>query len=81
MVGERQQPLGDRAVKRPGHFLDRVLAVGVQVGPAGVADQQRVAGQHQPRLIGAAVVGDEIGVVRERMPGRGDRLDLRVARA
>ena len=54
MVGQRQQPLGQRAVERARHLLDGVLAVGVQVGPAGVADEQRVAGQHEPRLVAAA---------------------------
>ena len=79
VVGQRQQPLGQRAVQRARHLLDGVLAVGVQVGAAGVADQQRVAGQHEPRLVAARVVGDEVGVMRERVAGRGDRLHLGVA--
>ena len=44
--------------------LDGLLAVGVQVRAAGVADEQRVAGEHEPRLLAARVVGDEVGVVR-----------------
>ena len=79
VVGQRQQPLGQRAVQRARHLLDGVLAVGVQVRAAGVADQQRVAGEHEPRLVAARVVGDQVGVVRERVPGRGDRLELGVA--
>ena len=51
VVGERQQPLGQRAVQRAGHLLDGVLAVGVEVGAAGVTDEQRVAGEHEPRLV------------------------------
>ena len=79
MVGQRQQPLGQRAVQRARHLLDGVLAVGVQVRPAGVADQQRVSGQHQPRLIGAAAIADDVGVVRKRVAGGRDRLDHGVA--
>jgi hypothetical protein len=45
-----------------------------------VADQQRIARQHEPGLVGAPVVGHEIGIVRERVPRRGDRPDLRVAK-
>ena len=65
----------------PRHLLDGVLAVGVQVRPAGVADEQRVAGQHEPRLVAARAVGDEVGVMRERVPGRRDRLRARCCRA
>ena len=79
VVGQRQQPLGQRAVERARHLLDRVLAVGVQVGAAGVADEQRVAGEHEPRLVAAGVVGDQVGVMGERVARRGDRLELGVA--
>lgn len=37
--------------------------MGVEVGPAGVADEQRVAGQDEPRLVGARQVGDDVGVM------------------
>jgi hypothetical protein len=56
-----------------------MIAVGVQVWPAGVADQQRISGEHEPRLIRAPAIGHEIRVMRERVPGRRDRLELRVA--
>ena len=52
---------------------------GVEVRAAGVANEQRVAGQHEPRVIAAGVVGDEVGVVRERVAGGRDRRDLDVA--
>ena len=79
MVGQRQQPLGQRPVEHAGHLLDRVLAMGVQVRSPGVADEQRVAGQHEPRLVAARVVGDQVGVMRERVTGGRDRADLGVA--
>ena len=79
MVRQREQPLGQRAVERARHRLDRVIAVGVQIGPAGVADQQRVAGEHEPRLVRSPVIGHEIRVMGERVPRSGDRLQLRVA--
>ena len=78
MVGQRHQPLGQRAVERARHLPDRVLAVGVEVGAAGVADQQRVAREHEPRLVATRPVGDEVGVMRQCMTGSGDRLDLGV---
>ena len=53
-----------------------MIAVGVQVGSAGVADQQGVSGEHEPRVLAAGVVCDQVGVVRERMPRRRDRPDL-----
>ena len=56
------------------------VAGDVQVGPADVADQQRVAGEHQPRLLVAAPsVGDDVGVMRGRVPRRRDSADDRVA--
>jgi len=51
----------------------------VEVGTTGVADQQGIAAQQQPRLLGPAAVGDQVGVVSGRVPRGGDRLDLGVA--
>jgi hypothetical protein len=52
----------------------------VQVRPADVADQQRVAAEDEPRLlVAAAPVRDYIGVVRRRVPGCVERRDDRVA--
>ena len=56
-----------------------MVAVGVQVGPAGVADQERVAGQDHPRVVGSGVVGDQVGVMRLSVSGGRDRLELGVA--
>ena len=58
---------------------DAVLAVGVEVGAPDVADEQRVAGEHEPRLVAARVIGHHVGVMRERVAGGGERLDLGVA--
>jgi hypothetical protein len=79
VIGQRQQSLGQRPVERARHLLHGVLAVGVQIRASGIADQQGVAGEHQPRIVGARVICDQVRVVRESMAGRGDRLDLRVA--
>ena len=57
----------------------RLVAVGVQVGPAGVTDQQRVARKHEPGLVDAGAVGDQVGVVGRRVSRRGDGLQFRVA--
>src|SRR5258708_31180667 len=52
----------------------------MQVGAADVADQERVAAEDEPRLVGAATtIGDRVGVVGGRMAGCGDRRDERVA--
>ena len=79
MVGQRHQPLGQRAVEQAGHLFDRVLAWRVEVEAAGVADQQRVAGEHEPRLVATGAVGHHEGVMGDGVTGRRDRLDLGVA--
>jgi hypothetical protein len=50
---------------------------GVEVGPAGVPDQY--AGQDEPRLVAADVVGCEVRVVCARVSWRRDRAHLGVA--
>ena len=40
VVWEREQLVIQRAIQRPRHLLDGVLTVGVQVWPAGIADQK-----------------------------------------
>jgi hypothetical protein len=79
VIGQREQSVGQRPVQRARHVLDRVVAVRVQVRPAGVPDEQRVAGEDEPRLVAAAVVGHEIGVMSRRVPGGRNRLQLGVA--
>ena len=79
VVGQGQQPPAQRPVERSRHLLDRLLGVRVQVGPAGVADQQRVAAQHHPGIVDASVVGDEVGVMGGGVARRRDRFDLGVA--
>src|SRR5207245_3544161 len=51
----------------------------VQVGTAGVGDEQGVSGHHEPRVVAARAVRDDVRVMRSGMSGGGDRLDLRVA--
>jgi hypothetical protein len=79
VVGERQEPLVERAIQGARQLLDAFLARGMQIGTADVADQQRVAGEDEPGLVTAAVIGDQLGVMRRCVSGRGDRLDHRVA--
>jgi hypothetical protein len=55
-----------------------VVVVRVQVRTAGVTDEQRVTGQHEPRVITAGPVRHDIRVVRQRMTRRRDRANLRV---
>jgi hypothetical protein len=81
VVGEGEQALGQRAIQGAPHVLDAERATGVQVGAPDVADEQRVAGQHEPGLVAAAVVGDDVGVMRRRVPGRGHREHLGIAEA
>ena len=63
VVGQGQQPAGQRAVQRARHLLDRLFAVGMEVRATDVADQQRVAGEHEPRVVDPRVVRDQVGVV------------------
>ena len=55
-----------RVEQHAGHLA---LAAG-KVGPADGADEQRIAGQHEPGLVAAALVGDEqANAVRAYGPG------------
>ena len=52
----------------------------MQVRTADIADQQRVAAEHEPRLLAATPpIGDRVRMMRGRVPRRRDRLDERVA--
>ena len=62
-----EQPFG--AVER----LDR------EVGTRGVPDEEGIAGEHEPRLIGARAVDQGEGAVLRAVPGRVDRADDDVA--
>jgi len=56
------------------------VAGNVQVGSTDVADQERVAAEHEPGLLGAAAsVGYGVGVVGRRVSRRCDRGHERVA--
>ena len=50
-----------------------------EVGASDVADEERVAGQHRPRLAAAAGVAQEEAGVLGPVPGRVERLDREVA--
>ena len=55
------------------------VAGDVQVGPADVADQQRVAAEDEPRLLRSAPpIGDRVGVMGGSMPRCRDRGHERV---
>ena len=50
-VGEGQELVVHRAVQPTGQLVGRPTDRGQQVGAADVADEQRVAGEHSPRLV------------------------------
>ena len=58
-VVEPAQPLVQRAVERRRALVARDR----EVGPPAVADEQRVAGQDEPRLVAARAVGDDDAAV------------------
>jgi hypothetical protein len=69
VLAQRQQ----RPVQRP---EDPARAVGLldrQVGPRDVADEQRVAGQHRPRLVAAPPIDERERGVLGPVPGRVER--------
>ena len=73
-----EQSLVQRAVQGASHLLNALLAGGVQVRRADVADEKGIAGEHEPRFLTAAMVRHEVGVVRGRDRGH-DRLDHGIA--
>ena len=78
VVGQLKQPVAESAIELSGCRLR--IAAGVQVGATHVPDEERVAGEDEPRLIGpASLVGDDVGVVRGSVAGRRDRTDERVS--
>jgi hypothetical protein len=79
VVWQAEQLLGERAVQRPGHVIDGVHAACVQVRPAGVADEQRIAREDEPRVSRACMVGHDVGVMSRSVTGRRDGLKLGVA--
>ncbi len=60
---EPAQPLVQRMEQRR-----RALVAGdCQVGPSAVADEERVAGEQEPRLVGTRAVGDDDAAVLRAM--------------
>ena len=75
LVGECEQLLSER-----GEDLARaVLLLDREVGPCDVADEQRVAGEHGPRLGSTGGVDEREGRVLGAVPGRVERADPRRA--
>ncbi len=74
-VVERTQALVQRAVER-GRAL---VARDGEVGPAAVADEQRIAGEHEPGLVAARAVGDDDAAVLGAVPGRVEDVERDVA--
>ena len=64
-VGELEQLL--EAAVEAGRAFDRLAG---QIGPRRVADQQRVASDHEPRLVAARAVDDDEAAVLGPVPGR-----------
>jgi hypothetical protein len=49
------------------------MSAGMQVGAPDIPDKKRVAGEDEPRLLcSTSPVGDEVGVVRRRVPRRSE---------
>ena len=67
-VGQLEQPA--QRVEEP---LGALLRVDGEVGPPRVADEERVAGEHEPRLVGARAVDDREARVLRPVAGRVDR--------
>ena len=74
-VVERAQPLVQGAVERSRALVARHR----EVGPPAVADEQRVAGQDEPRLVAARAVGDDDAAVLRAVPGRVEDVERDVA--
>ena len=72
-VGQAQQALGEALVEAGRGPL------AAEVGPAHVAHEQRVAGQHEPRLVAAAQIGHEQADAVGRVARRVDDLERHVA--
>ena len=77
VIGQLEQP-AELRVQEP--RLSERVARDVQVGPPDVADQERVAAEHEPRLVGAAApVGDRRTRDAQARDRRRDRRHDRVA--
>ena len=75
VVRQRHQLLVDAVVELGG----KVVGVGVKVRPADGADEQRVAGQDEPRIRTAAKIGDEKADAVVAVPRRVNDFDARIA--
>ena len=56
-----------------------VFGARCKLGAAEIADHQRVAGEHEPRLVGAGAIGDEERNMLRSVSGRVQHLDGHVA--
>ena len=69
----------DEPPKRMEQIFGAVVRLDREVGPRGVADEERVAGEHEPRLVAARAVDHREGAVLRPVPRRMDRADDDVA--
>ena len=80
-IGELHELVRDAVVEHVGEFVGRHADARQEIGPAHVADEERVAGEHGERL-GAALgqVVDEDRDALRRVAGRLHDLELHVAK-
>ena len=83
MTGKHLDAVGEleQAAQRVEEPLRALLRTDREVGPRRVADEERVAGEHEPRLVAARVVDDREAAVLRPVAGRvddaeGDGTDL-----
>ena len=66
----------EQATERVEETFGALARLDREVGPCGVADEEGVAGQHEPRLVGARTVRDReaavLGAVARRVDARED---------
>ena len=72
---EAAEPLVQRGVERCG----ALVAGHRKVGPSAVADEERVAREHEPRLVAARAVGDHDAAVLRAVPGSVEDVERDVA--
>ena len=74
MAGEDLDPVGE--LEQPLQGVEEALRAlrgsDGEIGPGGIADEQRVASEHEPRLVAARVVDNREAAVLRPMAGRVD---------